>query len=102
MTKHVVSGLGIDGLKQIIKENDGGYFLGIFAYKDAEREFVVTEKIHGHFTYSYLDTCENKKYPFGKMLVPDGYDQVRDELLKTEQLDDSNLFNELREKILSK
>lgn len=51
MTKYVVSGLGIDGIKQIVNENDTGYFLGIFAYKDRDREFLVSGKIHGHFTY---------------------------------------------------
>lgn len=101
MTKYVINGLGIDGIKQIINENDEGYFLGIFAYKDVEREFTVVEKIHGHFTYSYLDTCENKKYPFGKMFVPDGENQVRDKLLLMEQTKNDCLFDKLKEKILS-
>lgn len=102
MTKYVINGIGVEGIKQIIKENDRGYFLGIFAYKDFEREFTVIEKICGHFTYSYINTCEDKRNPFGKMIITDGYDKTMAELLKEPENDKlrNDWFERLKNKII--
>lgn len=88
LTKFILKGIGLDGIKKLINEGEKAYYKAVIAFKNEQNEFTVDAKISGKLTVNKISNNFNPKAPFKSMFIPDGYDRTIADLSKEE---DDNL-----------
>lgn len=84
ITKFVLQGIGLDGIKKLINEGEPAYYKMILAYTDGKNEFTVSSTMKGRLTIDKMSANYNKKVPFKSMFIPDGFDKPIADLTKEE------------------
>lgn len=73
LTKYILSGIGIDGIEKLIEEGEPAFYKSTFAYKDSEREFIVSCVMEGTLTKKKRSANFNAKMPFKSIFIPEGF-----------------------------
>ncbi len=76
LTKFVVQGLGMEGIKRLIDEDDTGYFRLLLVYVDEGGNLHPFEgRCDGRLTSRYRGTA-HEGLPFDVCFIPDGLDKT--------------------------
>jgi len=85
ITAYVLKGIGLDGIKKLINENEPAFYQTTVAYKDENLEIFVTTKMEGHLTIANMSKNFHIMSPFKSMFVPNGHEVPIADLSQKEQ-----------------
>lgn len=73
LTAYVVSGIGINGIKNLINEGDLAFYKAVIAYKDSDCNFTCETIMKGKLTIERMSKNYSIYTPFKSMFIPEGY-----------------------------
>lgn len=84
ITKYVLEGIGLEGIKKLINEGEPAYYKMVLAYNNGQNKFTVNSIMKGKLTIKDMSSNYNKKVPFKSMFIPDGFSKPIADLTKEE------------------